>query len=161
MPSTEAASFNSGKQVSAGRGEADEGAALVHREPAPLDRQFHAGAVFGRAGLVLEEERPVDLLDVDPAVLYRLDGVGDFEKGRAAFRSGLTVRYCLPRCQWVEGPSIGLVRDLLLSWPLRLDHLLLTFSPSSTSRRCYNVLASNCSASAKSRHYRLRPADFS
>ena len=31
------------------------------------------------------------------------------------FRSGLAVRYCLPRRQRVEGPSIGLVRDLLLS----------------------------------------------
>jgi hypothetical protein len=31
------------------------------------------------------------------------------------FRSGLAVRYCLPRRQRVESPSIGLVRDLLLS----------------------------------------------
>ena len=30
------------------------------------------------------------------------------------FRSGLALRYGLPRRQRVEGPTIGLVRDLLL-----------------------------------------------
>jgi hypothetical protein len=42
---------------------------------------------------------------------------------------GLTVRYRLPRRQWIEGPSIGFVRDLLLGGSLRFDHLLFTFSP--------------------------------
>jgi hypothetical protein len=62
------ASSNSGKEVSAGRGEAHKRAALVHHQPTALDR-FHAGAIFGRARLVVGQERPVDLFDVDPAAL--------------------------------------------------------------------------------------------
>ena len=48
-------------------------------QPAFGDRQLQPGAIFGRAATLLEQERPVDLLDVDPAVLDRLDGVGDLE----------------------------------------------------------------------------------
>jgi hypothetical protein len=48
-----AGALSSGKQVRAGRSEAHECAALVHHEPASLDRQLHAGAVFGGARLVL------------------------------------------------------------------------------------------------------------
>jgi hypothetical protein len=55
----------------------------VHLQPAALDRKFEARAVLGRAAAVTEEERLVDLLDVD-APLYRLDRIGDFED-RAAF----------------------------------------------------------------------------
>jgi hypothetical protein len=38
------------------------------------------------------------------------------------FWFGLTVRYRLSRHHWIESPSIGLVRDLLLGHPLRFDH---------------------------------------
>jgi hypothetical protein len=41
------ASSSSGKQVSAYRREAHEGAALVQNQPAAFDRQLHAGAIFG------------------------------------------------------------------------------------------------------------------
>jgi hypothetical protein len=41
-------------------------------EPLALDRELEAGAVFVRAALELGQERPVDLLDVDAAVLHRL-----------------------------------------------------------------------------------------
>src|SRR6186713_1510094 len=51
------------------------------------------------------------------------------------FWLGLAVRYRLPRRKWVESPSLELVRNPLLGRPLRLDHLLFPFSPSSTSRR--------------------------
>jgi hypothetical protein len=51
------------------------------------------------------------------------------------FWLGLAVRYRLPRRKRVEGPSLELVRNLLLGRPLRLDHLLFSFSPSSTRRR--------------------------
>jgi hypothetical protein len=44
------------------------------------------------------------------------------------------VRYRLPRRKRVESPSLELVRNLLLGRPLRLDHLLFPFSPSSTRR---------------------------
>jgi hypothetical protein len=51
------------------------------------------------------------------------------------FWLGLAVRYRLPRRKWVESPSLEFVRNLLLSRPLRLDHLLFPFSPNSTRRR--------------------------
>src|SRR5438034_7039791 len=51
------------------------------------------------------------------------------------FWLGLAVRYRLPRRKRVESPSLELVRNLLLGRPLRLDHLLFPFSPSSTRRR--------------------------
>jgi hypothetical protein len=40
---------------------------------------------------------------------------------------------CLDESGW--SPSLELVRNLLLGRPLRLDHLLFPFSPSSTRRR--------------------------
>jgi hypothetical protein len=46
---------------------------------------------------------------------------------------GLTVRYRLSRRHRIESPSIGFVRNLLLGGSLRFDHLLFTFSPSSSS----------------------------
>src|SRR5262249_18696580 len=52
------------QQLGAGRCEPDEGAALVHHEPAALQRQLHACAVLRRAALVLEQERAVDQLDI-------------------------------------------------------------------------------------------------
>jgi hypothetical protein len=44
-------------------------------QPALGDRQLERSAVFGRAGSG-PQERQIDLLDVDPAVLDRLDRVG-------------------------------------------------------------------------------------
>ena len=63
------------------------------------------------------------------------------------FWLGLTVRYRLPRRKRVESPWLELVRNLLLGGPLRLDHLVFPFSPSSTRRR----MASN------GRPHRLEP----
>ena len=63
------------------------------------------------------------------------------------FWLGLAVRYRLPRRKRVESPSLELVRNLLLGGPLRLDHLVFPFSPSSTRRR----MASN------GRPHRLEP----
>jgi hypothetical protein len=50
----------------------------------------------------------------------------------------------------VESPSLELVRNLLLGRPLRLDHLLFPFSPSSTRRRIY-TLRNNLSVDLSSR----------
>jgi hypothetical protein len=50
----------------------------MHLEPAAIDREFEARAVLGRAAPVTEQERLVDLLDVD-AALNRLDRIGDLE----------------------------------------------------------------------------------
>jgi hypothetical protein len=38
------------------------------------------GLVFGRRALELKQERPFDLLDIDAAVLHRLDGVGQLHQ---------------------------------------------------------------------------------
>ena len=49
------------------------------------------------------------------------------------FRTGLAVRDLLLRRVWVEGLSIGLVRDLFLSRSFLCAHFF-AFSPRSTSR---------------------------
>src|ERR1700674_5372210 len=54
-------------------------------EPAAGDRQIEASLVFGRAALVFAEERPVDQLDEDAAVLRRLDRGGDLDQPARGF----------------------------------------------------------------------------
>ena len=69
------------------------GPAFVQLEPAFLDSAPDAGAELRAASLERVEEGIVDLLDVDPAVLYRLDArsqlnelaSGDFRIGEGAF----------------------------------------------------------------------------
>ena len=72
------AGLSSSEQVGACLGEPDERSALVKHQPAALDRQVQAGLVFGRRAFLAKQERPVDQLDVDLAVLPGLDAVGDF-----------------------------------------------------------------------------------
>jgi hypothetical protein len=51
------------------------------------DRIVEAGLVFRRRALELGQKRPVDLLDIDPAVLERLESVGEFDQlARGDFR---------------------------------------------------------------------------
>ena len=69
----------SSEQIGARLRELHIGSALVHQEPAALDRQLQASTIFGRRCALAKQERPVDLLDVDAAVLHRLDAVGDFK----------------------------------------------------------------------------------
>ena len=48
-----------GEQLGAGLSEFHIGAALVHPEPASLDRQLHAGAVFGwRTAVIVGKLNP-------------------------------------------------------------------------------------------------------
>jgi hypothetical protein len=54
-------------------------AALVQHQPAALDRQLQASTVFGRRSVLPKQERPVDLLDMDAAVLRGLSSVGDLQ----------------------------------------------------------------------------------
>jgi len=54
------------------------------RQPAALDGERHARAVFGRAALVLEQKPAVDQFDVEAPALHRLDGAGDLTMRRAA-----------------------------------------------------------------------------
>src|SRR5580765_2141775 len=67
----------SSEQIGARLGKPDEGSALVQHQPAALDRQFQASTVFGRRGALPKQEGRIDLLDVDAAVLHRLDAAGD------------------------------------------------------------------------------------
>src|ERR1700751_1979394 len=63
----------SGEQCCTGVGEADIGAALVQDQPAISNGTIEAGLVFRRRALELIQERLLDLLDIDPAVLDRLE----------------------------------------------------------------------------------------
>jgi hypothetical protein len=84
------------EHLRAGRCESDERAALVHDEPTALDRQLHAGAVLRGTCFVLRQERPIDLLDVDPAVLYGSMALAISSSLRAATAgsaSGLAAAY--------------------------------------------------------------------
>ena len=77
----------SSEQIGARLGKPDEGSALVQHQPAALDRQFQASTVFGRRGALPKQEGRIDLLDVDAAVLHRLDAAGD-PKDRQQLASG-------------------------------------------------------------------------
>src|SRR6201987_5811788 len=61
-------------------GEPDVGPALVQPEPAVGDGEIEAGLVFRRCALELIQERPIDLLDIDPAVLDWLERVGELDQ---------------------------------------------------------------------------------
>ena len=78
----------SGEQRRTGLGQLHISAALMQPKPAAIDREIEASAVFGRAAAMFEQERPVDLLDVDAAILNWLDGSGDLQQ---LARSGVGV----------------------------------------------------------------------
>ena len=71
---------SSSEQGSPRLGELHIGAALVQHQPALGYRMLKAGFVFGRRPLQFEQKRPVDFLDVDPAVLDRLEGIGELQQ---------------------------------------------------------------------------------
>lgn len=78
----------SSEQFSTSQRELHERPALVQHQPALGDRQIKACLVFGRRSLELKQEGPVDLLDMDTAVLDRLNGVGQFDDlARSGLRS--------------------------------------------------------------------------
>jgi hypothetical protein len=56
----------------------------VQHQPALGDRAIEAGFVLRGRALELVQKRPVDLLDIDPAILYGLEGVGELDQLRAA-----------------------------------------------------------------------------
>jgi hypothetical protein len=73
-------STSSGKQVRAGLGELHINPGLVLPQPTLGDREGEAGAIFGWGAAFLEQERPIDLLDMDAAILDSLDSVRDLEQ---------------------------------------------------------------------------------
>lgn len=60
--------------------ESDERAALVHHDPAALDRVFNPGEILFDRSLNFEQKRPVDLLDMNAAILNGFDAVGDVDQ---------------------------------------------------------------------------------
>ena len=56
----------------------------MHRQPAAIDGEFHAAAIFRRTAAIAKQKRLVDLLNVD-AALNRLDQVSDFEDSPRGF----------------------------------------------------------------------------
>src|SRR5882672_1369347 len=74
------------------------------------------------------------------------------------FRGGLTVRYCLPRRQRMEGPSIGLVRDLLLRRSFLFAHFL-ALSRSPASRLACTALQPGDERGVEAKHRRTPVLD--
>jgi hypothetical protein len=80
QPIIEDGEASSGEQLRAGRRELHVGAGFMLPQPALGDRQLlEARALFGRAASSPQEGQ-IDLLDMDPAVLDRLDAVGDLDQ---------------------------------------------------------------------------------
>jgi hypothetical protein len=74
----------------------------MHLEPAAIDRELHASTVLGRTAAVPKQKGAIDFLDVDPAVLDRLNRVGDLKNPPRAFSWALaesaTPGCYLPTC---------------------------------------------------------------
>jgi len=68
------------EQIRVGLRELHVSAALVLPQPAAFDRKLEAGAIFCRAAFVIIQERTVDQLDEDAAVLDGIDRVCDLHK---------------------------------------------------------------------------------
>jgi hypothetical protein len=63
----------SGEQIGAGGGELHVGSALRQFQPAAGDSEIQASAVFRGRALVAEQERAVELFDIDAAILNRFE----------------------------------------------------------------------------------------
>jgi hypothetical protein len=61
----------------------------VEPQPSAFDRELEACTVFRRRAAQVVQEWPVDLLDVDAAILHGLDGAGDLHQlAGGGFRIG-------------------------------------------------------------------------
>ena len=65
----------SGDQIGAGGRELHMSSELVQLQPTPFDGELQACAVFRRRALVAKQERSIQFLDIDPAILNRFEGV--------------------------------------------------------------------------------------
>jgi hypothetical protein len=83
-------SFQSGEQI--GSSLCEPYAALVQHQPAAFDRATEAGLIFRWRGLQLEQHRPVDLPDVDAAVLQDFNRVVESTSLRAATSGSVYAR---------------------------------------------------------------------
>ena len=72
------------EQVGTGLREPHEGPAFMQFEPAEGNRTVEARGIFSRCALVAEQERRVDLFDVDAPLLLRLEARAWSIRRRAA-----------------------------------------------------------------------------
>ena len=79
------------EQIGTSLREANKRSTLVHHEPAALNRQAQTSLVFRRRAFLAKQKRPVDLLDMDAAVLHGLRAVGDL-RDLAGWLIGIGVR---------------------------------------------------------------------
>ena len=56
----------------------------MHRQPAAIDGEIHAAAIFRRTAAIAKQKRLVDFLDVDAALNW-LDRIGDLEDPARVF----------------------------------------------------------------------------
>jgi len=78
------------EQLRAFLGDFHIGAALVHPEPVLSNGVVETGFIFSRCGLEGAEHRPIDLLDVEAAILNRFHRAGDLHQlARGDFRVGI------------------------------------------------------------------------
>jgi hypothetical protein len=68
-------SLPSGEQIGAGRRELHVGSGLMQFQPAPFNGELEAGTVFRGCAFIAEQERAIELLDIDPAILNRFESV--------------------------------------------------------------------------------------
>ena len=64
-----------GEQISACRCELNKCSAVMNFQPASFNSALQAGAIFRGRALVVEQERAVELFDIDATILYRFEGV--------------------------------------------------------------------------------------
>jgi len=66
------------------------GATLVQLKPTALDRELEPRRIFRKRRFVAKQEGVVDLLNIDPAVLNRLESSGVFQEApRGRLRVGV------------------------------------------------------------------------
>ena len=62
----------------------------MSQQPAALDGEIEPGSVLGRTAAFLEQEGPVELFDMDAAILHGLGRVGDLQElARGGFKIGI------------------------------------------------------------------------
>src|SRR4051794_21653285 len=131
------------EQLCTGLGELHIGAGLVLPQPAFSNGVVQGGTVLSGRAAFLEQEGPVDLLDVDAAVMHSLGCVGDLQQlaggdGRIGERSG---------------------RDVLHG--SKLLHAVTVADASSSESACTALAASACRSSRLHPNGTIRPRFFS
>jgi len=92
------------EQIGPGLSEANKRSTLVHHQPTAFNRQLQTSTVFSRRCALPKQERRVNLLDGDPAILYGLHGVGDLQESAGGLL-GIGVRSVRGEFHMPYGPA--------------------------------------------------------